>query len=340
MLRPQRQPGRTGREAQIGFGSLPGHGRAATIAALEQGVIKIAHWVTQLIARQIHFGQAQLLALIQQQRAAQGAEQRQHRLGRARAKARGGADHVMVGKGDAGPVVGELRQRFQMGADGRRIRGQQQREIVAGMQTLVGRQVAAGTFELFGELAKHEAIFENLHPAADHIQHRPVFLPVGVVQMALHVGGRRPFHRAAVRRRDCRIVRQGLVVQKAVGDVQPIAVHPAPQPQVQHLQRRFARVRIHPVQLGLLAQEFVVIILPPGRLIGPGRAAEHRQPVVGYGAVVLGRGPDIPISFGRIAVTAGGEPGMFVAGVAQHFVQDDLQALGIGRVHQSLSRVP
>ena len=45
---------------------------------------------------------------------------------------------------------------------------------------------------------------------------------------------------------------------------------------------------IHPTQLGLLAQEFVVIILPPRRLIGPGRSTEHRQPIVGNGAVVFG----------------------------------------------------
>ena len=71
--------------------------------------------------------------------------------------------------------------------------------------------------------------------------------------------------------------------------------------------------RVQPVQLGLLAQEFVVVILPPRRLIGPGRAAEHRQPVVGHRAVVLRIGPDIPVLLCRIAVAAGGEPGMFVA---------------------------
>src|SRR5476649_215296 len=99
----------------------------------------------------------------------------------------------MIGKGDTGPVIGKLRQSFEMRADSARVVGQQQREIVSRMKALVRRQVTAGTFELFRELAKHEAVLKGVHPAADYIQKRLVFLQVGVVKMALHVGGGGPF---------------------------------------------------------------------------------------------------------------------------------------------------
>jgi hypothetical protein len=124
------------------------------------------------------------------------------------------------------------------------------------------------------------------------------------------------------------------VVKKCVGDVEAETIHAARQPGVQNRQRRFARVRLHPVQLGLLAKELVMIILPPRRLVAPGRTAEHRKPVVRNCAVTLWIGPDIPILPRRIAVAAGGEPGVFVAGMRQDFVEDDLQAPRMGGIHQ------
>src|SRR3546814_2342380 len=45
--------------------------------------------------------------------------------------------------------------------------------------------------------------------------------------------------------------------------------------------------------------EIVQIILPPPRVPAPGRAAEHRRPVVGRAAIRLGVGPHIPIGVRR-----------------------------------------
>ena len=79
-----------------------------------------------------------------------------------------------------------------------------------------------------------------------------------------------------------------------------------------------------------------MIILLPRRLIRPSGTAEHRQPIVGHGAVILGIGPDVPVFFQVITVAAGGEPGMLVGGVRQHFVQNELQAFGMGSRDQRL----
>ena len=148
----------------------------------------------------------------------------------------------MVGEGDAGPVIGKARQGFQMGADRRRIAGHQQREIVAGMQALVGRQIAAGAFELLREFAEHETVVERIHPPADHVQHRLVLFQIGVVEMPLHVGGGAtipPAPRSAAGMAGLSVSLR--VVQKGVGHVQAEAVDAALQPDVQHLQRRLAR---------------------------------------------------------------------------------------------------
>ena len=133
---------------------MPGHRCAAAVAAFEQRIIKITDRVTQLVPLQIDFRKPQFLALKKQNSAAHRQKQRQIKpcdpgLAAITAKTRDGADHVMVGEGNAGPMIGVLRQRLQMGADDDRIRRQQQGEIVAGMQALVRRQVAAGAFELF-----------------------------------------------------------------------------------------------------------------------------------------------------------------------------------------------
>jgi len=76
----QRQPGRAVAETKILFGIIPGHGRTATIPAIEQRIIKTTHRIAKLVAPQIHFRQPQFLALIDQRRTSQGQQQRQHRL--------------------------------------------------------------------------------------------------------------------------------------------------------------------------------------------------------------------------------------------------------------------
>src|SRR5258706_16290343 len=66
-----REPGRAVRETKAGFCGVPGHWRAAAVAALEQGIIQIADRIAKLVPSEFHFRQAQLLALIKQNGAPQ-----------------------------------------------------------------------------------------------------------------------------------------------------------------------------------------------------------------------------------------------------------------------------
>ena len=123
-----------------------------------------------------------------------------------------------------------------------------------------------------------------------------------------------------------RIVRQRCVVQIGIGDVQSKSVRAARQPMFQHVERSPARASIAPVQLGLLAQEFVMVMLAARRLIRPGRSAERRQPVVRRRSVgACGSAQTYQSDFAPPA-PAIGEPGMFVRRVAENFVDDDSSA--------------
>ena len=73
-----RQPGLAGGEAGLGRVRLPGHRRAAAVAAGEGGPEGDAERVLELLEGELGLLQPQLLALVEADRAAQGAQQHGH----------------------------------------------------------------------------------------------------------------------------------------------------------------------------------------------------------------------------------------------------------------------
>jgi hypothetical protein len=73
-------------------------------AALGNGIIEIADRIPELVAAQIDFRQSQFLALVDQCRTAQGAQQREQHLRQRRitlrpaAETRHGPRHVVIGE--------------------------------------------------------------------------------------------------------------------------------------------------------------------------------------------------------------------------------------------------
>ena len=107
------------------------------------------------------------------------------------------------------------------------------------------------------------------------------------------------------------MVAQMRVMQEAIGDVQPETVHAALQPQIQNLggnaASRSTSSFIIQLQLGLLAQEFVMVILPPCWLVGTRRV--RRTPTASCPAPCRhpGAAPRHTSLFLTIAIAAGGE---------------------------------
>ncbi len=71
-----------------------------------------------------------------------------------------------------------------------------------------------------------------------------------------------------------RIVSEALVLDQPPQRVHPEAVHPALEPEAQHLEHRRLDLEVPPVQVRLLLQEGVEIVLLCLLIPGPGAPAE------------------------------------------------------------------
>ncbi|CAO0825743.1 hypothetical protein SMICM17S_09711 [Streptomyces microflavus] len=117
-----------------------------------------------------------------------------------------------------------------------------------------------------------------------------------------------------------------------VDDVHAEAVDPPLQPPAHHGVDRLAQVRVLPVEVGLLAGEEVQVVLAALLVVGPGGAGEEGAPVVGFRArgaglhAFAGGAPDVPVALAALGafVAGGGEPGVFVGGVVDDQVHDEL----------------
>ena len=79
----------------------------------------------------------------------------------------------------------------------------------------------------------------------------------------------------------------------------------------------------------------MIIILSGCLVIGPGAAAELRQPVVRHAAVRLWIAPDVPVALRIVARRpAFDEPGMLVGGMVRHQIEDNLETGVMRRAHQ------
>ena len=76
-----RQPGLDGGEAGVGLIRMPGHGRTGAVAAQGLGPVGDGLGIDQPLERHLGLGQAQLLALIDEDIAAQADQQHQGHLG-------------------------------------------------------------------------------------------------------------------------------------------------------------------------------------------------------------------------------------------------------------------
>ena len=119
-------------------------------------------------------------------------------------------------------------------------------------------------------------------------------------------------------------VRQPFRFDQRVGDVDPESVDTAIEPEAQHAGEHLADLGVVPVQVGLPAVEQVQVPLAV-RHLSPGRAAEVRRPVVRQPV-----GIEEPVAGALRRAWPGGqrllEPGMLVAGVIGHDVDEDPQA--------------
>ena len=90
------------------------------------------------------------------------------------------------------------------------------------------------------------------------------------------------------------------ILHGEVAGVQPEPVDPSAEPEPERVEHGFLQCRVPPVQVGLAGQEAVQVVLAGVVVIRPGRAAEHRDPVVGLGSVGRRVPPYIPVALGVV----------------------------------------
>jgi len=136
------------------------------------------------------------------------------------------------------------------------------------------------------------------------------------------------------------VTAQLAVVEIVVDRIEPEAVDAALEPEAHDVEHRVLHIRIVEVEIGLLGEEIVEVILAAAGVPLPGATAEDGRPVVGRRTILLGIGPDIPVSAGiGAAELALAEPGVFGRGVRQHLVHDHLHAERVGAGDQRVEIV-
>ncbi len=129
-------------------------------------------------------------------------------------------------------------------------------------------------------------------------------------------------------------VRQALLLDQAVRDVDPEAVDAAVEPEPQDVVEGLVHLRVRPVEVGLLDVEQVQVPLAGGAVRlgdpGPRGAAEDRAPVggrlVAVRALAVAEHVHVALGAARPGREGGPEPGVLVAGVVGHQVDHDLDA--------------
>ena len=204
----------------------------------------------------------------------------------------------------------------------------QEHEGVGGVQPVraVGVLDQVGEHAVAGDLAHHHPVGVLVGAPAQPLQDVQGLRARAVVERPLQPIG---LDRVGVGPR--RVVPQQRVMGVEVDHVQAEAVGAAVEPEPGDVEHGLLDLGVEQVEVRLLLQEVVQIVLAPPRLPAPGRAAEHRQPVVGRRAVGLGRGPDVPVGLGVVpARPAFREPGALVGAVGIDLVDDDLEAQPVG----------
>jgi hypothetical protein len=136
-----------------------------------------------------------------------------------------------------------------------------------------------------------------------------------------------------------RVVPQQRVLAEPVRGVDAEAVHPAVQPEPQHLVHRLAHGRVAPVEVRLLGRVRVQVVLAGGRVEGP-RGADAReggQPVGRRAAVRCRVAPHVEVPVGVVAGAARLlEPRVLVRRVVRHVVEQHAQPAPVRLLDQVL----
>jgi hypothetical protein len=275
------------REAAV-RGVAPRHRRACLIAVPPRRdpprdrAAPTGRRIDDLGARDRDVAKPDLLAVIQERRAAQ--RQQEHRgalgdrisdaHGRSLGKARHVARLVVIGQDDRRPATLAEDRLALRGRLGKRVRAPRLFDEVEVEDEVALRRVRAGL-----PWIRREQL-ANGHPAAAFVDDRPElgeeFLQLGLV---LVVGVALPVVRPTAQH-PARVRRQLDMLEERVEDVEPEAVDAAIEPAANHVEHRGADVGVAPVEVRLLGQERVQIELAPFRVPSPGRATEIRDPVV------------------------------------------------------------
>ena len=130
---------------------------------------------------------------------------------------------------------------------------------------------------------------------------------------------------------DDRVVAQLGILEEGVEDIEPEAIDAARQPAADHVPLSRLDSGVPPVQLGLADEERVVVELLPLRNPFPAGTAEEGHPIVGRERIPVGVpsgriAPEIKVGIGSLARgSRGHEPGMLVARVVHHEIEDHLE---------------
>jgi hypothetical protein len=181
-------------------------------------------------------------------------------------------------------------------------------------------------FAHFADAGAGAVFIEQAADAADPMQVFGLVLGKQMVLHAVGVGFDIRFHAVIGR-----VIAQEFVVEEVVDGIEAEAINTPVEPEAHVGEVVILHVRVVKVHVRLADKEVVqIVLLAPGIPL-PGRAAKDGKPVVGGGAVVAGVGPDIPIGFGVLAAGAAfDEGGVFVRGVVEDLINDDLQAKVMG----------
>ena len=209
--------------------------------------------------------QAELIALIDERRAAQREKQRHHQLRALQiivSEPRGKADDVVIGERPRGPAACAFPLRHRVLHDSSRHRAlAEQKERVRCLQAVRSVGVFALNlqwFFVFDLTNGHRAVLiEQRAQTRDEVKRLGLR---AIIEVALELV--RAWWRA-LQRRDWRIVAQLRVLREEVHNVEPKAINAALKPKPRDIQQRILHSGVAHIEVGLLRQEVVQIILPP-----------------------------------------------------------------------------
>ncbi len=312
----------------------PRHRRAALVAVAGRIAGPVRHRVERERRVELDVGQADLVAVVEERRAAQGEEQHQ-RGARTRlvaaGPARGEPACVVVGARPHRPGARRqpLLDRLHDRAHLRHVQGRvHEEEVEREVELVLARAVVRDQLvdlEHVG-LAHEDAVaVGDPPPALEDVVHLGAVHGEDLTRAALA-------HLGVIVGRGRRVVAQVAVLDDRVADVDPEAGDPAVEPEAQDVVEGLADVVAPPVEVGLARQEVVEVVLAGGLVERPRRAAEVREPVVGC------LRPDVEVAvLGLRAGQRVDEPRVPVARVVGDEVEQHADAaaarLGDQRVH-------